>query len=729
MRKVVKLLGLVLRATLALLIIISLPTDRSAALVGCSEEKLRDLGVAVVNCSGQDACSVSTATVSAPASGIFDKNSDIYILGDSITNGAELKYRAVFPNAYINAVGGRSWISKGGGNPPKDAWWTDEAGGPQKGSDAVNAPGDVAALGRAKYIIIALGTNGGLPFNPIETMLDSIRLKNSTAPIFWVNTVITKSSSSTSSFPNTIATFNSTLIEKSTAPAPKNFKIINWHGTVQPGGDPIIPATTTDNDPNNYMSSDGIHPTGTGQGALVEAVLASLQGVVSTPSPSITNANSCQCTAANASAPGASRTVVLDPGHSNEDKSGLIDTVTGVDVGETVREYETAAVWDVATQARTALQALGYTVEFTKKNEADTYTSSGLTLKSRAETANGFQPSLVVAIHSTPGTVDQGNEVFYQKTDRGLFKEATNPLSGVRYLESTKPTNYDYVFTDTELETKSKAAAEILVQKMKAVGISNTVSLSDTANSTKGSMWVTQFFTKYPLIYAEVGAGNQENNLSADRRKLYANAIVETVKQYVTLTPVTPDQSASCGTPSTTPGNNNEEIAWNFLNDPTNGFGLQPFQAAGIMGGLKGESGNFETRQVEFPHAAKDGKPADPWKCSDFLPGCLSDTVPLCIAAKCRPGYGIAQWTAESRKAGLRQHAATMGFTVFDIRTQLGYMIVELKAMGLFDRIAATQTIEEATGIFVIEFEVPADKEQKAIERTALAIAILEKYQ
>ena len=130
----------------------------------CNEGHLRDLGIAVLNCKGDtDPCSTDASSSTSSVR----PGSSLYILGDSITVGAEAKYREQFLpkdiTPVINASVGRSWTGAGFFTPTAE-------GSTQPGSQAVES--DAAKIQSAGGIVIALGTNLGYSGNPIETMID-----------------------------------------------------------------------------------------------------------------------------------------------------------------------------------------------------------------------------------------------------------------------------------------------------------------------------------------------------------------------------------------------------------------------------------------------------------------------------------------------------------------------------------------------------------------------------
>ncbi len=266
-----------------------------------------------------------------------------------------------------------------------------------------------------------------------------------------------------------------------------------------------------------------------------------------------TAANSCAAPCSVGATPGGpgSGTIVLDPGHVESVPSGrIIDPGSGVDVSEDTRQFETKNVWEVAQQAKTKLTALGYNVVLTKQSEAD----SNVTLKSRADVANAAKASLAISIHTTPSaSTDAGTTVNYQRVGSGIYK---GDVSARSRWASGDPTNFDYFFSSQDLQTKSQAAATKLIAAMGTDGVSTKAKIIDFASSQRGNIWTVQYFSTVPWIYSEIGAGNTDNNISADQITKYANAIVDGAKAYVpaltasaaTAAATTASTVSDCGT-------------------------------------------------------------------------------------------------------------------------------------------------------------------------------------
>lgn len=217
------------------------------------------LNDARANGSANSATTGSSTSTTTSGSTTPSTISKVYILGDSITVGAEANYKTSLGTAgitpTISAVTSRSW--NGAGSPSLGA-----VGTLGSGKEAVVT--DQAAIKEAGAIIIALGTNGGLGSNPVDEVLSTFKSLNSSAPIYWVNIA--------SSAPNVaplVVPFNNKLKEQQTAGA---LTMVDWAQVVNPGGD-----GTQD---SAGILRDGIHPKAESYTKLVDAVVRAVSSGV-----------------------------------------------------------------------------------------------------------------------------------------------------------------------------------------------------------------------------------------------------------------------------------------------------------------------------------------------------------------------------------------------------------------------------------------------------------------
>jgi len=165
-------------------------------------------------------------------------------------------------------------------------------------------------------------------------------------------------------------------------------------------------------------------------------------------------------------------------------------------------------------------------------------------------------------------------------------------------------------------------------------------------------------------------------------------------------------------------GNNNEEKVWNYLISK----GLTPFQAAGMMGNMAAEA-HFEPRLVEYTLLNSRGEISRPGQ-----PSSLDDFVPPNQYPNGRPGYGIVQFTSPGYKQALREKSAQTGKIAGDLGLQLDYLWELLISKPWGTSLRATTTINDASDVFLKEFEIPGDIPGQIPIRRASAEKIFNTY-
>ncbi len=145
--------------------------------------------------------------------------------------------------------------------------------------------------------------------------------------------------------------------------------------------------------------------------------------------------------------------------------------------------------------------------------------------------------------------------------------------------------------------------------------------------------------------------------------------------------------------------------AWNYLTDEAAGIGLSEQAAAGIMGNLEVESaGTMDPQVVEFSAGYPDNR--SPEIPIDFT-AATGSKGPIFRGSY---GYGLAQWTFETRQDALIAYATETGRSTGSMDLQLDFLFKELSE--LFTGVLAVMenpsvTINEASDSFLLEFERP----------------------
>lgn len=172
---------------------------------------------------------------------------------------------------------------------------------------------------------------------------------------------------------------------------------------------------------------------------------------------------------------------------------------------------------------------------------------------------------------------------------------------------------------------------------------------------------------------------------------------------------------------STITGTSTGSKIWNYLI----GKGLTKNQTAGIMGNLYAESG-LSSNNLQNSFEKKFGL-------SDAAYTAAVNSGSYKNFSADKAGYGLAQWTSSGRKAGLLASAKNSSKNIDDLGLQLDYLWNELNGSyknSVLNPITKTNSIRDATKIFMQKFEVPQDydKEWKVDERTNYANTMYSTY-
>lgn len=149
-------------------------------------------------------------------------------------------------------------------------------------------------------------------------------------------------------------------------------------------------------------------------------------------------------------------------------------------------------------------------------------------------------------------------------------------------------------------------------------------------------------------------------------------------------------------TPTPQPVVSNEQAIWNYLQSKTG----NAYATAGIMGNLYAESG-LKPNNLQNTYEKKLGMTDDQYTQAvdnGSYKNFVHDSA----------GYGLAQWTYWSRKQGLLDRKGTR--SISDINLQLDWLIEEMTASKLLDKLKASKSVKEASDLVLTQYERPADQ-------------------
>lgn len=129
-----------------------------------------------------------------------------------------------------------------------------------------------------------------------------------------------------------------------------------------------------------------------------------------------------------------------------------------------------------------------------------------------------------------------------------------------------------------------------------------------------------------------------------------------------------------------------------------------PYGVAGLMGNIEAESAYIS---INLQDAFE--------KRLAFTDITYTDAVDTGIYSreqftKDGAGYGLAQWTYPTRKAGLYDYCKASNASIGSLFPQLGFMVDELREMGLIDKLKLAKSVKEASDLILTKYEMPADQ-------------------
>lgn len=161
-------------------------------------------------------------------------------------------------------------------------------------------------------------------------------------------------------------------------------------------------------------------------------------------------------------------------------------------------------------------------------------------------------------------------------------------------------------------------------------------------------------------------------------------------------------QGTVANTTVTTETTSGDETLHKYIWNALSNFIDNDFGVAGLMGNLYAESGLISNNLQNVYNKALDMSDADYTAKVDN--GLYKDFV------FDRAGYGLAQWTYQSRKMGLLALAHSKSVSIGNLDMQLEYLEKELHNYGLIKKLNAATSVLEASNVILHEFEKPADQ-------------------
>ena len=152
----------------------------------------------------------------------------------------------------------------------------------------------------------------------------------------------------------------------------------------------------------------------------------------------------------------------------------------------------------------------------------------------------------------------------------------------------------------------------------------------------------------------------------------------------------------------------NAKVIWEYLINK----GLPPYGAAALMGNLYAESG-LRPNNLQDAYERKLGMTDEQY--TDAV-----DYAQYRDFVTDEAGYGLAQWTYSSRKAGLLNYALTKLTSIGDLEMQLDYLWNELLAYhAVLDALRNATSIRDASDVVLTQYERPKDQSEEMRKKRA----------
>lgn len=154
---------------------------------------------------------------------------------------------------------------------------------------------------------------------------------------------------------------------------------------------------------------------------------------------------------------------------------------------------------------------------------------------------------------------------------------------------------------------------------------------------------------------------------------------------------------------------NNASIIWNALK----ASGLNDFAVAGIMGNLQAESG-LDPFNLQNTFNKKYNITDEQYTLNVDIGLHNRD---MFISDKA--GYGLAQWTAKTRKANMYDFIKSRGLSIGDLNGQVEFLIYELnnKFKPLMKELSTVNDLRTATELVLKKFEKPKDQSEVVLNK------------
>lgn len=385
------------------------------------------------------------------------------------------------------------------------------------------------------------------------------------------------------------------------------------------------------------------------------------------------------------------KSVMLDAGHYGKYNKGVVDGY-----------YESNIAWQLTELVYSKLQSHNVNVGKTREDK-----NKDLDVLSRGKLAKNY--SILISFHT--------NASSQESTDYA----AACVFSG-----------------DSELAKQSQSLGTLLsdiVKQTMNLSKSTLIKKLSSNDRDKNGVLDDEYYgllegareVNVPAIILECGFHTNTKTcnwlMNNNNLELLATNITNGILEFIGEKKEEQTQPSQPSQPSQTqPSTNNK-----FTQDDIFGFfishNLTPQGAAGLLGNMKAES-NLSSINLQNSFNNKLNMTDE-----EYTKAVDNNTYTNFVNDGA--GYGLCQWTYNSRKQNLKQFAESKNVSIGDLLMQCEFCLSELKTSykNLFNLLTITTSIKEASDAVLTQFEKPADQSDKVKEyRLQLSTEMFNKY-
>ena len=163
----------------------------------------------------------------------------------------------------------------------------------------------------------------------------------------------------------------------------------------------------------------------------------------------------------------------------------------------------------------------------------------------------------------------------------------------------------------------------------------------------------------------------------------------------------------TAGTTKSTQTNTTADEVRNILRS----YGLSEIAVAGILGNMQAESG------VRANNLQQTAEKRLGYSDAEYTKAVNNGTYDNFVNDSA--GYGLVQFTYHTLKKDLLDEAKKRGVSIDNVQLQVDILVSQIKSSGVFNQLNKAATVREASNIFLLKYERPANQGQSTQDKRA----------